>query len=146
MNPNVTKQLLNQINKDNYTQDDLEKMSPDDRKRVLRERLHKKSNISQMHRSGKKNMMKMFENIQNNEQVNNEVSNLINSPQLSRGQKKQLRKRIREDNVGNVIPNELKVDEQEGKEKDNVLNIKNKIMDTLNEDDSYESDDNYKSD
>jgi hypothetical protein len=103
MNPNVTKQLFNQLNKDNYTQEDLEKMSSEERRKILRERLHKKSNISQMQRSGKKNMMKMFENIQDNGQMNNEVANLMNSAQLSKGQKKRLRQKMRQENVGEVI-------------------------------------------
>lgn len=142
MNPNVTKQLFNQLNKDNYTQDDLQKMSSEERRKILRERLHKKSNISQIQRSGKKNMMKMFENIEDNGQMNNEVANLMNSAQLSKGQKKRLRQKMRQENVGEVVTNEIPSVEQT----DNGLNIENKIMGVLNEEDNYESDDEYKSD
>lgn len=142
MNPNVTKQLFNQLSKDNYTQEDLEKMSPEERRKILKERLHKRAGISQMQRSGKKNMMKMFENIQDNGQVNNEVANLMNSAQLSRGQKKRLRQKMKQENVGEVVTNEIPNVEQ----KDNGVNIQNKIIEILNEEDSYESDEEYKSD
>jgi hypothetical protein len=138
MNPNVAKQLFNQLNKDNYTQEDLEKMSSEERRKILRERLHKKSNISQMQRSGKKNMMKNLENIQNNEEANKEVSNLMNSGLLSKGQKKKLRQKMKQETITTENQNiENKVDN---------LDIQNKIMGVLNEEDSYESDDGYKSD
>jgi hypothetical protein len=139
MNPNVTKQLFNQLGKDNYTQEELDKMPVEQRRQILRDRLHKKSNISQMQRSGKKNMMKMFENIQENGQVNSEVANLMNSTQLSRGQKKKLRQKMKQDKVNTM-------EELKEELKESGLDVQNKIMGILNEEDSYESDENYKSD
>jgi type II secretory ATPase GspE/PulE/Tfp pilus assembly ATPase PilB-like protein len=136
MNSNVTKQLFNQLGKDNYTQEDLNKMSQEERRKVLRERLHKKTGVSQMQRSGKKNMMKIFENIQDNGQINSEVANLMNSTQLSKGQKKKLRQKMRQESMNEVITTENKEQELN----DSGLNIQNKIMGILNDEDSYESD------
>ena len=115
MNPNVTKQLFNQLSKDNYTQEDLEKMSPEERRKILKERLQKRTGVSQMQRSGKKNMMKMFENIQENGQV----ANLMNSAQLSRGQKKRLRQKMKQESVREVITNDNQNVEQRQKQTNN---------------------------
>jgi hypothetical protein len=153
MNSELTRQLFSQINKDGYKQDDLDKMTPEERRKVLMDRLHKRTGISQMQRGGKKSMMKMLDNTgQGN---NSEISNLMNSAQLSRSQKKKLRQKMNSQQQQQqqqpprteVISHSSAQTTVQEKPEEPRVNIQNRINDILNgnevdedTEDSYHSD------